>query len=104
VVVQDQAAKVAVLQDLVTQQPAVDTVVVVKKADNQADQAAVVVMVTAAVEVVAALADKEIAERQELASPDKDVGVEAVVAQHNQDLDQTFGQILQDQVAMADNG
>jgi hypothetical protein len=79
-------------------------VAVVKKAAKAVVLVAVVDSVTEAVAVVAVLVDKEITEHQELASPDKDVGVAVVVVQHKVELDRTFGQIHQDQVVTVQLG
>ena len=79
-------------------------VAVAKKAAKAVVQAAVVVTETAVVEVVEVLVDKEIMEHQELAFPDKDVGVAAAAAKHNLALVQTFGQTHRDQVATVKHG
>jgi hypothetical protein len=79
-------------------------VAVVKKAAKAVVLVAVVDSVTEAVAVVPVLVDKEITEHQELAFPDKDVGVAAAVVQHKVELDRTFGQIHQDQVVTVQLG
>jgi hypothetical protein len=79
-------------------------VAVVKKADKVAAQAVVADSVTAAVEVVEVLVDKEITVHQEPVSPDKDVGVAVAAVKHNLALVQTFGQTHRDQVATVKHG